>query len=79
MSDPDAILCRTNASVIENAMADQESGKRVAIVGGTTGDIECSPRARGPPDGRRANSLSLPPSSPGARFRSTPRRDEGAT
>lgn len=33
--DPDAILCRTNAAVIENAMNAQESGKRVAIVGGT--------------------------------------------
>lgn len=35
ISDPDAILCRTNAAVIEYAMAAQSDGKRVAIVGGT--------------------------------------------
>lgn len=35
MSDPTAIICRTNATVIEYAMEHQESGKRVAIAGGT--------------------------------------------
>jgi hypothetical protein len=39
ITDPDAILCRTNATVIENAMHEQAQGKRVAIVGGT-GEIE---------------------------------------
>ena len=39
LTDPDAILCRTNASVIENAMQAQAVGKRVAIVGGT-GEIQ---------------------------------------
>jgi hypothetical protein len=34
LSDPDAILCRTNATVIEYAMNFQEDGKKVAIVGG---------------------------------------------
>lgn len=33
--DADAILCRTNAAVIEYAMQSQASGKAVAIVGGT--------------------------------------------
>jgi hypothetical protein len=35
LGDADAILCRTNATVIEQAMAAQETGKKVAIVGGT--------------------------------------------
>lgn len=35
LDNPDAILCRTNATVIENAMREQANGKRVAIVGGT--------------------------------------------
>lgn len=39
LADPDAILCRTNASVIENAMRAQAEGKNVAIVGGT-GEIK---------------------------------------
>jgi superfamily I DNA/RNA helicase len=37
--DADAILCRTNAAVIEHAMSAQAQGKRVAIVGGT-GEIK---------------------------------------
>lgn len=36
IKEPDAILCRTNATVIETAMAAQEDGRKVAIVGGTT-------------------------------------------
>lgn len=39
LTDPDAILCRTNASVIAEAMQAQQENKRVAIVGGTA-DIE---------------------------------------
>lgn len=39
LNDPDAILCRTNAAVIEHAMSAQATGKRVAIVGGT-GEIK---------------------------------------
>lgn len=39
LTDPDVILCRTNAAVIQYAMEYQEQGKRVAIVGGT-GAIE---------------------------------------
>lgn len=35
VADPDAILCRTNAMVIEQAMAAQEDDRKVAIVGGT--------------------------------------------
>ncbi len=35
LDDPDAILCRTNAMVVEQAMAAQSQGKRAAIVGGT--------------------------------------------
>lgn len=35
IEDPDVILCRTNAGVIESAMAMQATGKRVAVVGGT--------------------------------------------
>jgi hypothetical protein len=33
--DPDAILCRTNAGVIESALLAQETGQKVAIAGGT--------------------------------------------
>lgn len=36
VADPDAILCRTNATVIEQAMAAQGAGRKVAIVGGTS-------------------------------------------
>jgi hypothetical protein len=36
LSDPDAILCRTNAAVFEYAMNFQADGKKVAIVGGAT-------------------------------------------
>jgi hypothetical protein len=39
LTDPDAILCRTNAEVIAQAMGAQREGKRVAIVGGT-GEIK---------------------------------------
>jgi hypothetical protein len=35
LEQPDAILCRTNADVIAQAMAAQERGKKVAVVGGT--------------------------------------------
>lgn len=35
IAEPDAILCRTNAGVIQQAMDAQETGKAVAIVGGT--------------------------------------------
>lgn len=35
LTDADAILCRTNAEVVAQAMAAQATGKRVAIVGGT--------------------------------------------
>lgn len=43
-ADPDAILCRTNAGVIEYAMMMQAQGKQVAIAGGTK-DIESFVRA----------------------------------
>jgi hypothetical protein len=39
LTDPDAILCRTNAGVIQHAMAAQAQGQKVAIVGGT-GEIK---------------------------------------
>jgi hypothetical protein len=35
MTDPDAILCRTNAACIEYAMTAQRNGRKVAICGGT--------------------------------------------
>jgi superfamily I DNA/RNA helicase len=35
VEQPDAVLCRTNADVIEQAMAAQERGFDVAVVGGT--------------------------------------------
>jgi superfamily I DNA/RNA helicase len=35
LSDPKTILCRTNATVIAEAIAKQEEGKRISIVGGT--------------------------------------------
>lgn len=57
MTDPDAILCRTNATVIEHAMAAQESGKKVAIVGGT-GEIERF--AKGAQDLKQGRSSSNP-------------------
>jgi superfamily I DNA/RNA helicase len=46
VQEPDAILCRTNASVIENAMSAQAGGKRVAIVGGTREIEEFTKAAR---------------------------------
>lgn len=36
LDDPDAILCRTNADVISQAMQAQEDGKDVGVVGGVT-------------------------------------------
>lgn len=42
--EPDAILCRTNAGVIEHAMTAQATGRKVAIVGGTK-EIESFTRA----------------------------------
>jgi hypothetical protein len=39
VDSPDAILCRTNAECIRQAMSFQEIGKKVAIVGGT-GEIK---------------------------------------
>jgi hypothetical protein len=36
VEQPDAILCRTNADVMEQAMAAQDRGMDVAVVGGTT-------------------------------------------
>lgn len=36
LDDPDAILCRTNADVISQAMQAQEDGKEVGVVGGVT-------------------------------------------
>lgn len=35
LTDPDAILCRTNAQAIAEAMSALEQGKKVALVGGT--------------------------------------------
>jgi superfamily I DNA/RNA helicase len=46
VAEPDAILCRTNASVIENAMSAQAGGKKVAIVGGTREIEEFAKAAR---------------------------------
>jgi hypothetical protein len=39
LEEPDVILCRTNAAVIQYAMQAQKTEKRVAIVGGT-GDLQ---------------------------------------
>lgn len=39
VESPDAVLCRTNADVVLEAVKHMESGKRVAIVGGTA-DLE---------------------------------------
>lgn len=39
VAEPNAILCRTNAECIRQAMSFQEAGKKVAIVGGT-GEIK---------------------------------------
>ena len=55
----DAILCRTNATVIENAMRAQESGKRVAIVGGTREIENFAKGARDLQEGRRPSAPEL--------------------
>jgi hypothetical protein len=56
---PDAILCRTNAAVIQHAMAEQKRGKRVAIVGGTTQIEIFAKGARDLQQGRRSSSPEL--------------------
>jgi hypothetical protein len=56
MTDPDAILCRTNASVIEHAMHAQQSGKKVAIVGGTAEIEKFAKGARDLQSGRTASN-----------------------
>lgn len=58
-ADPDAILCRTNASVIEHAMAAQAGGKRVAIVGGTREIEEFAKAARDLMQGRSVSHRDL--------------------
>lgn len=57
--DPDAILCRTNASVIEHAMSAQATGKRVAIVGGTREIEEFAKAARDLMQGRSVSHRDL--------------------
>jgi superfamily I DNA/RNA helicase len=59
VADPDAILCRTNASVIEHAMAAQAGGKRVAIVGGTREIEEFAKAARDLMQGRNVSHRDL--------------------
>jgi hypothetical protein len=59
LADPDAILCRTNAGVIQAAMHAQAEGKNVAIVGGAA---EIKKFAQGAIDlmgGRKANHPDL--------------------
>jgi superfamily I DNA/RNA helicase len=46
LSDPFAILCRTNAQVIAEALAAQSVGKRVAVAGGTREIIYLAESAR---------------------------------
>lgn len=59
LSDPDAILCRTNAEVIAQAMQAQAAGKRVAIVGGTAEIKRFTEGARDLMTGRTANHPDL--------------------
>lgn len=59
VEEPDAILCRTNASVIEHAMSAQASGKRVAIVGGTREIEEFAKAARDLMQGRSVSHRDL--------------------
>jgi DNA helicase IV len=59
VADPDAILCRTNASVIENAMSAQAGGKRVAIVGGTREIEEFTKAARDLMQGQKVSHRDL--------------------
>lgn len=78
LTDPDAILCRTNATVIQHAMAHQARGKRVAIVGGTT-EIEMF--AKGAQDlqqGRRAGCAELAAFSSWSQVQAYAGSDEGA-
>lgn len=59
LDDPDVILCRTNAAVIENAMNAQAQGKRVAIVGGTGEIKKFAEGARDLMGGRKASHPDL--------------------
>lgn len=59
LADPDVILCRTNAAVIENAMNAQADGKRVAIVGGTAEIKRFAEGARDLMSGRKASHPDL--------------------
>lgn len=59
VAEPDAILCRTNASVIENAMSAQAGGKKVAIVGGTREIEEFAKAARDLMQGRSVSHRDL--------------------
>lgn len=59
LHEPDAILCRTNASVIEHAMSAQATGKRVAIVGGTREIEEFAKSAQDLMQGRSVSHRDL--------------------
>jgi hypothetical protein len=78
LTDPDAILCRTNATVIQHAMAHQAKGKRVAIVGGTV-EIEMFTKgARDLMAGRSASCAELAAFSSWGQVQAYAGTDEGA-
>lgn len=78
LTDPDAILCRTNATVIQHAMAHQAKGKRVAIVGGTA-EIEMFTKgARDLQQGRSASCAELAAFKSWSQVQAYAGTDEGA-
>lgn len=78
LTDPDAILCRTNATVIQHAMTHQARGKRVAIVGGTA-EIEMFTKgAQDLQQGRRAGCAELAAFSSWSQVQAYAGSDEGA-
>lgn len=59
VAEPDAILCRTNAECIAQAMSFQAQGKRVAIAGGTTQIKMFTESARDLMDGKTPSHADL--------------------
>jgi hypothetical protein len=59
LSAPDAIVCRTNAGAVERAMAQMQAGRRVSLLGGTSGVRGMAQAARALQDGRRTSHPEL--------------------
>jgi superfamily I DNA/RNA helicase len=77
-STPDAILCRTNAGVIEHAMQALEQGRKVAIVGGTAEILSFANAAEKLMSGKVVTHADLAPFKSWGEVREYANGDDGA-